>query len=63
MLVVYVILGGCEACNMVGAPDKCFKDLFGYIRKVLFEALLNDGFAVGNFLVDVVVYECCWRGL
>lgn len=60
---MHVILGGCEACNLVGALDKCLKDLFGYIREVFFKALLGGGFAVGNFLVDVVIYECCWRGL
>lgn len=63
LLFMNAILCGCKTCNIVDAPDEWLKKLFGYKAIILFEALLGDKFVVGDFLVNLIVYKCCWRGL
>lgn len=42
----------------VGAFGYCSYELLGNMGDVLFEGLFSDGFASGDFLVDVIVGDC-----
>ena len=57
------VIGGCKSCDWEGACGYCLYELLSNNWNAVFKGLFGDGFANGNFLVDVIVDDCCWGGV
>ena len=56
------VVSGCKSCDWGGVFDYFLYELLSNKWVVVFMCLFIDGFTNGDFLVDIIVDECCWGG-